>query len=96
MPNFYLYLEHDGVRIEDPDGSDLPDLHAAHAEALAAARDLWAQAIVRGEDLSDRRFIIFDEHGTEHLAFAFIDALPEGLRRRLFDARPWPKGEEGE
>lgn len=83
MPNFYLHLEYDGRVVEDPDGSELPDLDAVRAEALAAARDLWAAAITRGEDLSDRRFIIFDEHGTEHLTFAFIDALPEGLRKRF-------------
>lgn len=86
MPNFYLYLEHNGHLVEDPDGSDLPDLDAARAEAIAAARDLWAAAILKGEDLSDRRFVIFDEHGTEHLAFAFIDALPEGLRKRFVPA----------
>lgn len=83
MPNFYLHLELEGRLVEDPDGSELPDLNAARAEALAAARDLWAAAIIKGEDLSDRRFIIFDEHGTEHVAFAFIDALPEGLRKRF-------------
>jgi hypothetical protein len=38
MPRFYLYL-HDGKsRVEDPEGSELPDLTAAREEALASAR----------------------------------------------------------
>ena len=83
MPLFYLHIRRDGVLMEDPDGSDLPDVAAAREEAIAAARDIWAAAIRQGQDFSDRQFIIADERGRHVLVVPFTDALPDGLRRRL-------------
>lgn len=83
MPLFYLHSRCDGVLVEDPDGSELPDLAAARVEALAAARELWAEAIFAGQDLSNCQFLVADALGREHLVVPFIDALPESLRRRL-------------
>lgn len=83
MPLFYFHRRSGSVSCDDPDGSDLPDLAAAREEALAAARDLWAEAIVRNEDLSDSRFVIADPQGKLHLIVPFADALPDGLRTRL-------------
>jgi hypothetical protein len=39
MPRFFLHIQDGDRRIEDPDGSELPDLEAARAEAVSAARD---------------------------------------------------------
>ncbi len=83
MPLFYLHGRCDGVLVEDPDGSELPDLASAPKEALAAARDLWAEAIVGGKDLSDYEFIVTSEDGEHLLVIPYIDALPDGLRKRL-------------
>jgi hypothetical protein len=83
VPLFYLHTQRGGVLTEDPDGSDLPDVAAAREEALAAARDLWAGAIVKDEDLSDHQFVIGDETGEQLLVVPFTDALPAGLRDRL-------------
>ncbi len=83
MPCFFLHQRRDGTLIEDPDGSRVPNLGAARQEALAAARDLWADAILNGEDLTDHQFVITDERGAHVLIVPFIDALPEGLQRRL-------------
>ncbi len=83
MPRFFLHRRRDGSMIEDPDGSHLPSIEAARAEALAAARDLWAIAIQKGEDLTDDQFVITDEQGDHVLIISFVDALPEGLQRRL-------------
>jgi hypothetical protein len=71
------------VLAEDPDGSDLPDIEAARAEAIAAARDLWAMAIVKGIDLSDDRFEVADDKGKHVLDVPFTEALPDGLKKRL-------------
>lgn len=83
MPRFYLHLLHDGILIEDPDGSELPDAGAARAEALTSARELWALAMHNGTDLSDRRFVIRDEEGRHLIEVPFTDALPQGLRKQL-------------
>lgn len=83
MPMFFLHRRRDGSLIEDPDGSDFSSIEAARAEALAAARDLWAVAMRKGEDLTDDQFVITDEHSNHVLIVTFVDALPEGLQRRL-------------
>ena len=83
MPTFYLHTQRDGVLIEDPDGSDLPDVETARQEALAAARDLWASAMTSGRDLTDHKFVIADKTGEHLLVVPFVDALPEGLQKRL-------------
>jgi hypothetical protein len=80
MPRFYLHL-HDGKsRVEDPEGSDLPDLAAARQEALASARQLWAAAIIAQDDLTSHHFEITDAAGTLLLILWFSDALPPALR----------------
>lgn len=88
MPRFYF---HQNVRdgfLEDPDGSDLPDIEAARQEALAGARDLWASAIRDGCDLLGDSFVIADEDGAVLLTISFIDALPEGMRRLIAGPPP--------
>lgn len=86
MPRFYLHFTRGGGLVEDPEGSDLPDLEAARQEALAAARDLWANAIVDGRDLSEQQFVIANEDGQSVLVLSFVEALPDGLRQRLLPA----------
>ena len=83
MPLFFLHRRRNSALIEDPDGSHLPSIEAARAEALVAARDLWAIAMQKGEDLTDDQFVITDERGDHVLIISFADALPEGLQRRL-------------
>ena len=88
MPRFYF---HQNVRdgfLEDPDGSDLPDIEAARQEALVGARELWASAIRDGRDLLGGSFVIADENGTVLLTIPFDDALPERLRRVIAGLPP--------
>jgi hypothetical protein len=58
----------------------LPDIEAARAEALASARQLWAAAILAGEDLPVRSFEIVDHAGCHLLSVPFSAALPASLR----------------
>ena len=45
MPRFYFNVHEEGQRVEDENGKDLPDAHAAEqqaiVDALAVARDLF-------------------------------------------------------
>jgi hypothetical protein len=68
------------ARIADDEGSDLPDVDAARAEALIAGRQMWAAAIVAGRDLADRCFEITDGAGRVLLMLSLDDALPLRLR----------------
>jgi Domain of unknown function (DUF6894) len=47
MPHYYLHIRDGTELVEDPDGTDLPDLEAARQEALEGAREMLA-AWVRG------------------------------------------------
>jgi len=64
MPTFYFHVR-DGERLieGDPNGSDLPDLGAARAKAVAAFREAVARPASTGRDLSRRRFEITDAQG---------------------------------
>ncbi len=84
MPRYFLpILLLDGTLIEDREGFDLPDLDAARREALAGAGEILAHAIRRGRDLLDEAILITDERGQELDRVAFVEAIPESLRRRL-------------
>jgi len=83
MPRFFLHLDDGTQRIEDEEGSDLPDLAAAREEALGAARQLWAAAILAGQDIAARRFVITNGDGNVMDTVDMDEALPEKLARRL-------------
>lgn len=63
MPRFYLHIRDADRFLEDPDGSELPDLTAARAEAIVSARHLLADRVRAGEVLTDQSFEITDETG---------------------------------
>lgn len=83
MPRFFLHIDDGTQRIEDEEGSDLLDLAAAREEALGAARQLWAAAILAGQDIAARRFDITDGDGNVLDTVDMNEALPENLARRL-------------
>ncbi len=84
MARYFLHIvKLDGSRIEDPEGSDLPDLAAARREALGGARDILASVIKAGRDLADEAILITDEEGREVDLVPFSDAVPQSLRERL-------------
>jgi hypothetical protein len=75
MPRFFFHACRRGGRIEDPQGSDFIDLDAARADAVAAARELLAENIQIGADISDWWFEITDEPGMLLTTVPFRDAI---------------------
>jgi hypothetical protein len=63
MPRFYLHIRHGQWRVEDLDGSDLPDLDAARTEAERSARALLEIQQVDGAVLAGQSFEIADASG---------------------------------
>lgn len=82
LTHYFLHLR-DGTLIEDPEGSYLPSLDAARAFALQSGRELWAEAMLKGSDLTDARFEITDKAGETLAVLPLTEALPAGLRQRL-------------
>ena len=83
MPRFFLHIDDGTQRIDDEEGSYLPDLAAAREEALGAARQLWAAAILRQQDIGARRFLIAGDDGKVTDIVEMDDALPLTLLQRL-------------
>lgn len=83
MPRFFLHIDDGTQRIEDEEGSELLDLTAARGEALDAARQLWASAILAGHDIEAHRFVITDHDGRVLETVDMDDVLPERLTGRL-------------
>ena len=83
MPHFFLHIDDGTQRIEDQEGSELLDLAAARGEALGAARQLWAAAILAGQDIEAHRFVITDQDGRVLETVNMDEALPKRLTGRL-------------
>ena len=76
MSRFYLHQQIANGIIEDPDGTEAVDLAAARHEAILAARQLLANAILAGVAPLGRAFRISDDTGKVLLTVPFSDALP--------------------
>jgi hypothetical protein len=63
MPKFYFHVRNGSELIEDPEGMELPNVVAARAEAIQAARDILAEKVRFGSDLKGELFEIWDENG---------------------------------
>jgi len=90
VPRFYFHICNGNGFVEDGEGTELPDLDAARAQATAGARDVMAGDVQRGFlDLSS--FIeVEDERRTHLFTLTFKDvvdvtaqtaARPESQRR---------------
>jgi hypothetical protein len=81
MERYFLHLKKASVGIlEDEEGSELPNIQAAHDEALSGARDILADAIRAGSDLRTEAVIIADDRGHELDRVPLMDVLPRNFR----------------
>lgn len=64
----------------DQEGADFPDAGAARQEALAAARQIVAEAIRYGNEEAPEEFVIADSEGRELEIVPFAAVLPKGLK----------------
>jgi hypothetical protein len=63
MPLFYLHIRDGDDVVENPDGSDLPDIEAAKEEARVSARYILAESVRAGKLIGNQKFEIVDEVG---------------------------------
>ena len=63
MPRYYFHIRDGKDLIRDEEGTELPDPEAAHAEALASARDLAMDEIRAQHRVDGRRIEIASEFG---------------------------------
>lgn len=72
---FFFHVITSACVIRDEEGSELPDLSSARAEAIEGIRMLISDAALLGRDVSSRSMAICDEAGNTFLALPFKDAL---------------------
>lgn len=75
MPRYFFHYHIGQDRVQDLDGSVLPDLAAARAEAVQNARDLMSEAVRRGFDISHRTYQICDESGVLLATLPFASSI---------------------
>ncbi|MHC2103621.1 DUF6894 family protein [Methylobacterium sp. CM6246] len=63
MPRYHFNIRDGDVLTRDRDGSDLPSMEAARADAIASARYLHTEKIKAGDVIDDRCFEIADAVG---------------------------------
>jgi hypothetical protein len=82
MSRFFFHLRLGDEVIADQDGTDLPDATAARQEALAAARQIIADAIRSGNENIPEAFVIADSEGRELETVLLAVVLPKRLRHQ--------------
>lgn len=76
MPRYYFHVRTTGDLVTDPEGSDLVDLMAARAEAIANARGAMSASILEGIDLSGSAAVeIHDDTGRLLMRVPYSDAI---------------------
>ena len=63
MSRFFFHLRSDDGRIDDLEGTEIPDLASARAEALDAARQILSEKMKAGAVLEEQTFELTDEGG---------------------------------
>ncbi len=87
MPTFYFGLW-DGHRLDpDEQGVELRGTEDAFEMAVRAAREMLAEAPLKGEDRSRWAFRVHDEQGRRLFTFRFTAALPEPHYDRAWSRR---------
>lgn len=77
MPRYFLHVKDGSGLTHDPEGEELGDLAAAQQEAAAAARDLMAECLRKGEPLGVHREVVIDDQSGDMVAtVSFASALP--------------------
>ena len=74
MPRFFFHARDGDQRLDDREGTDLPDLDAARAEAAVAAREIAAERIKQGQTLDGQSLEIGDEGGRTLATVRLADA----------------------
>jgi hypothetical protein len=76
LPRYYFHIRSGDETALDDEGTDLPDLKAAHADALLAARELFAAGIKSAKNALPKGIVIADEAGKELGEVLLKDLLP--------------------
>jgi hypothetical protein len=75
MPLFFLHHVIDGVRLDDHDGHELDDFHAAKREAVLSVRAVQGNRLMAGLPLREGRVEVVDKSGRTLARVCYIEAV---------------------
>ena len=75
MPRYFFNVVDGDRTIVDSLGLELDDLDEARQEAVASARELMSENLLRGVPPNGRRFVVTDETGAVLAEIPFKDTL---------------------
>lgn len=78
MSNYYFNVRANDDIIKDPEGSNFPDLAAAHQDAVAAIREILAEQLKRGQPVDGQQMDICDQDGRVLETIAFRSVFTTG------------------
>jgi hypothetical protein len=81
MTRYYFHVRSADDTVLDEEGDELPDVEAAHRQALASARELLGNAIKVGRDPVPDSIVIADASGREVMIVLLQDVLPSCFRK---------------
>jgi uncharacterized protein DUF6894 len=84
MPIYFFHQQTGNDLLEDPEGSDLPDLEAARSYALDGMREMLGSSI-RWKLIPPDWMIVADDSGRQLLSVAATEVLPDTIKRLLKD-----------
>ena len=84
MPLYFFHQQTGNDLLEDPEGSDLPDLEAARSYGLEGMREMLGNSI-RWKLTPPDWMIIADDSGRQLLSLAATEVLPDTIKRLLRD-----------
>jgi hypothetical protein len=75
MPRYYFHIREGDKFERDPEGSEHASPEEARREALAAAREMVAEAVLHDELIDGRTFEVADENGALVAVVAFKSVI---------------------
>ncbi len=75
MPRYFFHVRANDGLVEDPERIECADEGSIREEAIEGARQLMAEHIRKGVDVSDWSYEIVDEHDRPVMTVAFSQAI---------------------
>jgi hypothetical protein len=80
MPRFHFHAHRGSQVIADLEGESLPDIDAAHNEALALAREMLVESLKSKDDPPDH-IAVTDNDGVVVLTVPLSDLMPKAMKK---------------
>ena len=77
MPQYYFHIRQSDLLLEDPDGTELPDIQAARLVAIEGVRDLVAERLRQARQVEPHSVVIAGEDGKSLVEVTFLEVLQE-------------------